>query len=90
MFCTGSDPALPELAGLAGARPWTNREGTDSRQVPGRLAIVGGGGVGVEMATAWHGLGSAVTMIGPGVEELLYSATVAVAGSGTPSRPSRP
>jgi len=62
-ICTGSRPALPELAGLAEARPWTNRQATDSRAVPGRLAIVGGGGVGVEMASAWHGLGTSVTLL---------------------------
>jgi pyruvate/2-oxoglutarate dehydrogenase complex dihydrolipoamide dehydrogenase (E3) component len=62
-ICTGSRPALPELAGLDGVRPWTNREATDSRTVPERLAIVGGGGVGVEMATAWCGLGAAVTLL---------------------------
>jgi dihydrolipoamide dehydrogenase len=63
VICTGSRPALPELAGLAEARPWTNRHATDSHTVPGRLAIVGGGGVGVEMASAWQGLGSAVTLL---------------------------
>jgi len=63
VICTGSRPALPELAGLAEARPWTNRQATDSRTVPGRLAIVGGGGVGVEMASAWQGLGSQVTLL---------------------------
>jgi pyruvate/2-oxoglutarate dehydrogenase complex dihydrolipoamide dehydrogenase (E3) component len=31
--------------------------------VPERLAIVGGGGVGVEMAGAWSGLGAAVTLL---------------------------
>jgi pyruvate/2-oxoglutarate dehydrogenase complex dihydrolipoamide dehydrogenase (E3) component len=62
-ICTGSAPNLPELAGLAEARPWSNREATDVSEVPARLAIVGGGGVGVEMATAWHGLGSAVTLL---------------------------
>jgi dihydrolipoamide dehydrogenase len=61
--CTGSVPAFPELAGLAEARPWTNRQATDVHEVPARLAIVGGGGVGVEMATAWHGLGSQVTLL---------------------------
>ncbi|MGH3278378.1 MAG: dihydrolipoyl dehydrogenase family protein [Trebonia sp.] len=61
--CTGSRPAFPELSGLADARPWTNREATDVHEVPARLVIVGGGGVGVEMATAWHGLGSAVTLL---------------------------
>jgi pyruvate/2-oxoglutarate dehydrogenase complex dihydrolipoamide dehydrogenase (E3) component len=63
VICTGSRTALPELAGLAEARPWTNRHATDSHTVPGRLAIVGGGGVGVEMASAWQGLGSAVTLL---------------------------
>ena len=43
VICTGSRTALPELAGLAEARPWTNRHATDSRTVPGRLAVVGGG-----------------------------------------------
>jgi pyruvate/2-oxoglutarate dehydrogenase complex dihydrolipoamide dehydrogenase (E3) component len=62
-ICTGSRPALPELADLAEVRPWTNREATDSHRVPDRLAIVGGGGVGVEMASAWQGLGSAVTLL---------------------------
>ena len=62
-ICTGSRTALPELAGLAEARAWTNRQATDSHTVPGRLAIVGGGGVGVEMASAWSGLGSQVTLL---------------------------
>jgi pyruvate/2-oxoglutarate dehydrogenase complex dihydrolipoamide dehydrogenase (E3) component len=63
VICTGSRAALPELAGLAEARPWTNRHATDSHTVPGRLAIVGGGGVGVEMASAWQGLGSSVILL---------------------------
>jgi len=46
MICTGSRPALPELPGLAEARPWTNRQATDSHTVPRRLAIAGGGGSG--------------------------------------------
>ncbi|MBW8698718.1 Dihydrolipoyl dehydrogenase [Streptomyces sp. MBT84] len=60
---TGSLPLLPEIPGIREARPWTNRHGTDSSTVPGRLAIVGGGGVGVEMATLWQGLGSQVTLL---------------------------
>ncbi|MFC5219937.1 dihydrolipoyl dehydrogenase family protein [Streptomyces coerulescens] len=59
---TGSDPVLPDLPGITEARPWTNRHGTDSSTVPGRLAVVGGGGVGVEMATLWQGIGSRVTL----------------------------
>lgn len=61
-ICTGSLAAIPDVPGIAEARPWTNRRGTDSSMVPARLAIVGGGPVGVEMANAWNGLGSAVTL----------------------------
>lgn len=63
VVCTGSRPALPDLPGIGEAKPWTNRQATDSSSVPGRLAVVGAGGVGVEMATAWQGLGSAVTVL---------------------------
>ncbi|SON60643.1 Dihydrolipoyl dehydrogenase [Mycobacterium simulans] len=66
VVCTGSRPALPDLPGLSEARPWTNREATDSSDVPNRLAVVGAGGVGVEMATAWQGLGSKVTLLARG------------------------
>lgn len=60
---TGSRPQLPDIPGIQEAHPWTNRHGTDSSTVPGRLAIVGGGGVGAEMATLWRGLGSHVTLL---------------------------
>lgn len=60
---TGSRAVLPDLPGLAGAGVWTSREATSAREAPGRLAIVGGGVVGVEMATAWQALGSQVTML---------------------------
>lgn len=61
--CTGSRAAVPELPGLADARPWTSREATSSRTVPAHLVVVGGGVVGVEMAAAWQALGSAVTLL---------------------------
>jgi pyruvate/2-oxoglutarate dehydrogenase complex dihydrolipoamide dehydrogenase (E3) component len=66
VVCTGSRPALPDLPGIAEARAWTNRQATDSSFVPARLAVVGAGGVGVEMATAWQGLGSKVTLLARG------------------------
>ncbi|MFJ9611424.1 dihydrolipoyl dehydrogenase family protein [Kitasatospora sp. NPDC101176] len=62
--CTGSRPVLPTgVPGLAEAHPWTNREATGSPSVPGRLAVVGGGVVGVEMAAAWRALGSEVVLL---------------------------
>jgi pyruvate/2-oxoglutarate dehydrogenase complex dihydrolipoamide dehydrogenase (E3) component len=65
-ICTGSTAALPDIPGISEARPWTNRKATDSSEVPARLAVVGAGGVGVEMATAWQGLGSRVTLLARG------------------------
>ena len=62
-ICTGSTATLPDIPGVAEANPWTNRKATDSSEVPPRLVVVGAGGVGVEMATAWHGLGSKVTLL---------------------------
>ncbi|MCQ8192488.1 dihydrolipoyl dehydrogenase family protein [Streptomyces rugosispiralis] len=61
--CTGTRAALPDMPGIAEARPWTSREATSSATVPERLIIVGGGVVAAEMATAWCGLGSRVTVL---------------------------
>lgn len=40
--CTGSRAVVPDLPGLADARPWTSREATSAQAVPGRLVVVGG------------------------------------------------
>ncbi|MET9805566.1 dihydrolipoyl dehydrogenase family protein [Streptomyces halstedii] len=61
--CTGSRAVVPGLPGVADVRPWTSREATSAKEVPGRLVVVGGGVVGVEMATAWQGLGAQVTLL---------------------------
>ncbi|MBB3751201.1 dihydrolipoamide dehydrogenase [Mycolicibacterium sp. BK634] len=63
VISVGSGASIPEIPGLDEVRPWTNRQATDSSRVPRRLAIVGGGGVAVEMATAWQGLGAEVTLL---------------------------
>ncbi|GFG53547.1 oxidoreductase [Mycolicibacterium agri] len=70
VIATGSIAAVPDVPGIVEARPWTNRKATDSSSVPHRLAIVGGGGVGVEMATAWQGLGASVTLLVRGKDVL--------------------
>ncbi|WP_029289539.1 NAD(P)/FAD-dependent oxidoreductase [Cellulomonas sp. HZM] len=61
IVATGSVATVPEV--LRGVEPWTSRDATSSHQVPARLAVVGGGVVGVEMATVYADLGSAVTML---------------------------
>jgi dihydrolipoamide dehydrogenase len=54
---------LPDLPGLAEADAWTSRDATSAMIPPDRLAIVGGGLVGCEMAAAWATLGSRVTLL---------------------------
>ena len=66
VIATGSGAAMPPIPGLAKSRPWTNREVTTARKIPGRLLVLGGGVVGVEMAQAYAALGSRVTVIEAG------------------------
>ena len=63
VLATGSDALLPPIPGLADADPWTNREATTAREVPGELLVLGGGPVGVELAQAWKSLGASVTLV---------------------------
>jgi dihydrolipoamide dehydrogenase len=70
VVATGSSGTLPPLPGLADAQPWTNIEATTARAVPARLAVCGGGVVGVEMAQAWASLGSQVTLVHRGTRLL--------------------
>ncbi|WP_053386642.1 dihydrolipoyl dehydrogenase family protein [Leucobacter japonicus] len=63
VVATGSAALLPDIPGLAEAQPWTNREATAVEQVPRRLAIVGGGVVAAELATAFATLGAQVTLL---------------------------
>jgi dihydrolipoamide dehydrogenase len=63
---TGSDPILPDIPGLKDASPWTSRDATSAQKAPGRLAILGGGVVGVEMATAYASFGTEVTLLSRG------------------------
>ena len=63
VVATGSAPVMPPIDGLPEARPWTNREATTAKVAPRRLAVLGGGVVGVELAQAWSSLGSQVTLV---------------------------
>lgn len=61
--CTGTAALLPDTPGLADIAPWTSREATSAQEIPASLAIVGGGVVAAEMATAYADLGAEVTLV---------------------------
>ncbi|WP_402840815.1 dihydrolipoyl dehydrogenase family protein [Microbacterium sp. GXS0129] len=63
--CTGTSALVPDVPGLAEISPWTSREATSADHVPASLTVIGGGVVGVEMATLYAALGSQVTMVAP-------------------------
>ncbi|MFL0243491.1 dihydrolipoyl dehydrogenase family protein [Mycobacterium sp. SMC-18] len=77
VLATGTRPAIPDIPGLAEARPWTNRDLAAMTHVPPRSLIIGGGVVGVEFATILAGLGSQVTLLARGDTLLRNSETVA-------------
>jgi pyruvate/2-oxoglutarate dehydrogenase complex dihydrolipoamide dehydrogenase (E3) component len=62
-LATGSEPALPPVPGLAGSRPWTSKDATSAKEVPPRLVVLGGGPAGCELAQAFAGLGSQVSIV---------------------------
>ncbi len=70
VVCVGSVAATPPIEGIEDVGAWTSRDATSAAEAPGRLLVVGGGVVGVEMATAWAALGSQVTVLAAG-ERLL-------------------
>lgn len=61
--CTGSAALLPDIPGLRESEPWTSRDATSVQRVPVSLAVLGGGTVGTEMATAFAGFGTEVHLI---------------------------
>ncbi|PJJ71608.1 dihydrolipoamide dehydrogenase [Diaminobutyricimonas aerilata] len=65
-IATGSDAYIPDIEGLREARPWTSRDATSVKEVPASLVIIGGGVVAAEMATAYAGFGTRVTLISRG------------------------
>lgn len=63
VIATGSRPVAPPVEGLAETGFLTNETVFALRELPTRLAVVGGGPVGLELAQAFSRLGSDVTVI---------------------------
>ena len=59
----GTRAAIPDIAGLAAAKPMTHVEALLLSERPSRLVIIGGGYIGMEMAQAFRRLGSEVALL---------------------------
>ncbi|MEX2322652.1 MAG: NAD(P)/FAD-dependent oxidoreductase [Acidimicrobiia bacterium] len=58
VVATGTGASFPPIPGLDQISTWDNRDATTAKDVPRRLAILGGGAVGVELGQAWRALGA--------------------------------
>ena len=67
LIATGSSPAVPPIPGvqegLQAGYVLTNREMLDLEQIPPRLCVIGGGVIGLEMASYFCSVGSQVTVV---------------------------
>jgi pyruvate/2-oxoglutarate dehydrogenase complex dihydrolipoamide dehydrogenase (E3) component len=62
-IATGARAVRPEVLGLEAAGYLTNESVFSLTERPRRLAVIGGGPIGCELAQAFHRLGSEVTLI---------------------------
>lgn len=67
LLCTGSDAVVPPIPGLreglAAGFVATNREILDLDTIPASLVVIGGGVIGMEMASYFNSVGAKVTVI---------------------------
>ena len=67
LIATGSAPALPPIDGLADSLKsgfaLTNREVLDLTEIPKTMVVVGGGVIGLEMASYFNSVGSKVYVV---------------------------
>ena len=60
---SGTAPATLPIDGLEGTPYWTNREVVRLTELPGSLAVIGGGPIGAELSQAFSRFGVKVTVI---------------------------
>lgn len=67
LIATGSTPVVPPIPGLRegveSGFVMTNREILDLTEIPEKLTVIGGGVIGLEMASYYNSVGSQVTVI---------------------------
>jgi pyruvate/2-oxoglutarate dehydrogenase complex dihydrolipoamide dehydrogenase (E3) component len=70
VVANGGTALIPPIPGLDAVDFWTNRQAVLPRDLPGSLAVLGGGAIGVELGQAFARFGSRVTVIEAGARFL--------------------
>jgi pyruvate/2-oxoglutarate dehydrogenase complex dihydrolipoamide dehydrogenase (E3) component len=63
VLSVGAKASIPPIPGLADTPYWINRDAIETEEVPGSLAIIGGGPIAVELGQVFSRFGSSVTLI---------------------------
>jgi pyruvate/2-oxoglutarate dehydrogenase complex dihydrolipoamide dehydrogenase (E3) component len=63
VLATGTAPSVPPIPGLDKTPFWTNRQAVPATTLPGILAVLGGGAIGLELAQVYARFGVAVTIV---------------------------
>jgi dihydrolipoamide dehydrogenase len=63
LICTGSEAVVPPIPGLTEAGYWTSREALTATEIPASLTVIGGGVIGMEFASFFNSMGSAVHVV---------------------------
>ncbi len=79
VIATGGRPAAPAISGLAAVPFLTSESIFSLTELPGRLAVIGAGPIGCELAQAFARFGSAVTLFGQGPQVLPRDSATAAA-----------
>ncbi|MCG7381933.1 FAD-dependent oxidoreductase [Paenibacillus sp. ACRRY] len=63
---TGAKPIIPDIPGIQNSKVYTSTELLNLGKLPERMAIIGGGYIGLEFASIYAGFGTEVTILEQG------------------------
>lgn len=63
LLCSGSETIIPPIEGLQVYDFWTSKEALNSKELPEKLLVIGGGVIGIEFASFFNSMGVKVEVV---------------------------